>query len=74
MSRFREIYENTPELPTDQQIVDLCRQDPYSVPVSVIIGQYKGARDGSDEKSLMRKILVELSSEQALTLVESYSI
>lgn len=70
MNKFREIYENTPELPTDPQIVDLCKMDPFSVPVVVIIGQYKGAAAGSDEKKLMRDILVSVTSEQALRLVE----
>lgn len=71
MKKFYEIFKKTPPLPKDEQILRLCREHPSDVPISVLIGQYKGAKDENDKK-LLYQILAEIVTDDVMHELEVY--
>lgn len=70
MTKFFNSYKKAVPAAPDEYTLGILEVMPEAVPVSDIIRQFKGAREGSAAKKLLRRSLVNVTSEQVVRELE----
>lgn len=70
MRRFLKLYEDTKPSVRNEQILQLCMLSPETVSVPEVIAQYKSDGVTANEKLMLRKLLINITSEDVMESLE----
>lgn len=70
MRKFLKLYEDTKPGVRNEQILQLCTLSPETVSVPEVIAQYKSAGVTAYEKLMLRKLLINITSEDVIESLE----
>ena len=71
MTKYVNSFRQTAPVKPDEYTLSILAVMPEAVPVSDIIGQFKGSEAGSAARQVLRQALVNMASEQLVQELEA---